>query len=247
MGSLFYFSAIQISMQDSYSQEGFSIKKWAEDDRPREKMQKLGRVALSDAELIAILIGSGVANESAVDLAKRILNSVNNDLNALGQLSISDLKKFKGIGEAKAISIVSALELGRRRRLQTPLKKPKITSSQDAYEVLYPLLADLDHEQFYILLLQRNNTLIDAVKVSQGGVSGTVADTKLIFKAALDKLAVAIIAAHNHPSGNLAPSQADVKLTKNLKEAGKLLDINLLDHLIIAGNQFYSFADEGLI
>ncbi len=225
----------------------FSIKSWAEDDRPREKMRKHGRGSLSDAELIGILIGSGTAEESAIDVAKQILRSVKNDLNQLGTLSLNDLKKFKGIGEAKAITIAAALELGRRRRLQQSIEKPKITGSGDAYEVVYPLLADLDHERFYVILLHRNNTVIDVVRISQGGVSGTVADAKLIFKAALERLASGIIAAHNHPSGNPNPSKADVWLTANLKEAGKLLDINVLDHLIVAGEKYFSFADDKLI
>lgn len=225
----------------------FSIKSWAEADRPREKLQRLGRSALSDAELIGILIGSGTAEESAIDVAKKILRSAENDLNALGKMQVSDLIKFKGIGEAKAITIAAALELGRRRRLQQSIEKPKITASSDAYEIVYPLLADLDHEQFYIILLQRNNAVIDVVRISQGGVSGTVADVKLIYKAALEKLAVNIIAAHNHPSGNPNPSKADIRLTKSLKEAGNLLDIKLIDHIIVAGEGYFSFADDQLI
>ena len=224
-----------------------SIKSWAEDDRPREKMLKYGREVLSNAELVGILIASGTTKESAIDIAKRILGSVKNDLNALGQLKLSQLMKFKGIGEAKAITISAALELGRRRQLQHPTAKSKITASSDAYGLVYPLLADLDHERFYVILLQRNNTVIDVVRISQGGVSGTVADAKLIFKAALEKLAVNIIAVHNHPSGNPNPSKADIRLTNNLKEAGKLLEIHLIDHLIVADDKYFSFADGGLM
>ena len=227
--------------------DSLSIKSWAEDDRPREKFMAKGRSALSDAELIAILIGSGNKNESAVELSKKILSSVGNNLNRLGQLSLNDLMKFKGIGEAKAISIISALELGRRRKTLGDDKTVKIESSITAYEALYPYLADLDHEQFYTMLLNRSNKVIDIVKISQGGVSGTVADSKLIFKSAVEKLASGIILAHNHPSGNLSPSQADITLTRKLQEAGKLLDISVLDHIIIANNEYFSFADQGMI
>ncbi len=227
--------------------DSLSIKSWAEDDRPREKFMAKGRSALSDAELIAILIGSGNKNESAVELSKKILSSVGNNLNRLGQLSLNDLMKFKGIGEAKAISIFSALELGRRRKTLGDDKTVKIESSITAFEALYPYLADLDHEQFYTMLLNRSNKVIDIVKISQGGVSGTVADSKLIFKSAVEKLASGIILAHNHPSGNLSPSQADITLTRKLQEAGKLLDISVLDHIIIANNEYFSFADQGMI
>jgi DNA repair protein RadC len=224
--------------------DSLSIKSWAEDDRPREKFMAKGRSALSDAELIAILIGSGNKNESAVELSKKILSSVGNNLNRLGQLSLNDLMKFKGIGEA---SIFSALELGRRRKTLGDDKTVKIESSITAFEALYPYLADLDHEQFYTMLLNRSNKVIDIVKISQGGVSGTVADSKLIFKSAVEKLASGIILAHNHPSGNLSPSQADITLTRKLQEAGKLLDISVLDHIIIANNEYFSFADQGMI
>ena len=232
---------------NSDTKSSLSIKSWSVDDRPREKLRDKGRSVLSDAELIAILIGSGTKNESAVDLAKRILASVNNDLNMLGQLGVSDLIKFKGIGEARAITIVAALELGRRRKSSMQSKTEKITSSTDSFNVLYPYLADLDHEQFYVLLLRRNNSVIDTIRISQGGVSGTVVDPRLVFKPAIDKLASAIILAHNHPSGNLNPSQSDMKITKSLVEAGKILEISVLDHIIIAGKEYTSFADEGLL
>lgn len=224
-----------------------SIKSWAEDDRPREKMLQKGRAVLTNAELLGILIGSGNRNESAVDLAKRILVSVDNDLNKLGMLGISDLVKFKGIGTAKAVNIASALELGRRRQSTETKQAKQITSSKDSYDVLYPMLADLNHEQFFVLLLNRSNRVIDLVKISQGGVAGTVADSKLIFKVALEKLASAIIISHNHPSGNLKPSKADIQLTQRIKEAGAVLDIQVLDHLIIADDGYFSFADDGLL
>jgi DNA repair protein RadC len=227
--------------------ENLGIKSWAEDDRPREKLITKGRSVLSDAELIAILIGSGNRNESAVELSKKILASVDNNLNKLGQLSLNNLMKFHGIGEAKAVSIISALELGRRRKSLTENKAPKVESSQTAFEQLYPYLADLDHEQFYTILLNRANKVIDVIKVSQGGVSGTVADAKLIFRSAVEKLASGIILAHNHPSGNLKPSQADIALTRKIKEAGAMLDISVLDHIIIASNDYFSFSDQGML
>ncbi|MEZ4721229.1 MAG: DNA repair protein RadC [Flavobacteriales bacterium] len=231
----------------TYPTQKLSIKAWAEDDRPREKMIQKGRDVLTNAELIGILIGSGTREESAIDIAKRILASVENDLNKLGELSLKDLMKFKGIGEARAINIASALELGRRRKSAESSEVKKITSSKDSFDVLYPYLADLNHEQFYALLLNRNNKVIEVVRISQGGVSGTVADTKLIFKAAIDRLASSIIVAHNHPSGNLKPSRADETLTSKLKQAGELVEVTVLDHLIIAGKSYFSFADEGLL
>ncbi len=222
------------------------ILSWAEEDRPREKLLLKGKAALSDAELVAILIGSGTRDLSAVDLAKIILQKANNNLNELAKLSVKDLMKIKGIGEAKAISIVSALELGRRRKESEVISKPKITCSKDAYEQIKPYLLDLPHEEFWILLLDRANKVIRPLQISQGGVSGTVADTKLIFKQAIEHLASAIILVHNHPSGNLTPSQADKDLTKKLKESGILLEIPVLDHLIFTNESYFSFADEGL-
>ncbi len=242
----FLFSEV-MSEKEFSKNNNIGIKFWAEDDRPREKLMSKGRSVLSDAELVAILIGSGNRNESAVELSKRILASVGNNINKLGQLSLSDLMKFHGIGEAKAISIIAALELGRRRKTISDNKAAKIESSQSAYDQLYPYLADLDHEQFYTILLNRSNTVIDVVKISQGGVTGTVADAKLIFKAAVEKLASGIILAHNHPSGNLKPSQADITLTRKLKEAGLLLDINVLDHIIVANDAYFSFSDQGMM
>jgi DNA repair protein RadC len=223
------------------------ILSWAEEDRPREKLLLRGRSALTEAELIAILIGSGTRNKSAVELSKEILASVNNNLNELAKLTVQDLQKFEGIGEAKAITIVSALELGRRRKDSEPLKKDKITSSEDAYRVMQPYLLDQCIEQFWIILLNRANMVIRPELISEGGVSGTVADPKVIFKRALDKLASSIILVHNHPSGNLTPSQADLQLTRKLKEAGKNLDLPVLDHLIFTDHAYYSFADEGVL
>jgi len=224
-----------------------NIKNWAAEDKPREKMLLKGKEAISDAELIAILIGSGTGGMSAVDLAKKILSTYSNDLNELGRISIKDLMKFKGIGEAKAITILSALELGRRRQMTQVKVKPKITCSQDAYNCVYPVMEDLKHEVFKILLLNRNNRVTKIETVSVGGVAGTVVDPKIIFKKALDEQASSIILAHNHPSGNLNPSQQDIAVTKKLMEAGKTLEINILDHLIISNQGFYSFLDEGLL
>lgn len=223
------------------------ITHWAEEDRPREKLLLKGKMALSDAELIAILLGSGTVSVSAVELAKQILQSVDHNLNDLAKLSIKDLKKFKGIGEAKAITIVSALELGRRRKESEPTKRPRITSSQNVYEVMAPHLMDLPHEEFWVLMLNKANVVIKKEQVSMGGVSGTVADPKIIFNKAIESLASAIILIHNHPSGNLKPSQADIALTRKLKEGGKLLDIPVLDHLIFTDESYYSFADEGMM
>lgn len=222
------------------------IRSWAEDDRPREKLLMKGKSALSDAELIAILIGSGSAEETAVDLSKRILQSLNNQLSELAKLTVKDLMKFKGIGEAKAISIIAALELGRRRKDSEPEKRIKITDSQTAFDTIYAHLGDLNHEEFWVIFLNRANQVIGKQNVSKGGVSGTVVDPKVVFKMAVQFPASAIILAHNHPSGNLKPSQADHQLTRKLKEAGKALDIPVLDHLIIGDHNYFSFVDEGV-
>ncbi|MCY7350215.1 MAG: DNA repair protein RadC [Cytophagaceae bacterium] len=223
------------------------IKSWAEEDRPREKLLLKGKAALSDAELLGILINSGTTKLTAIDIAKDILRNTDNDLNQLAKLSIKDLSKFQGIGEARAITIVAALELGRRRKETESREKPKITSSRDAYEILRPHLMDLPHEEFWVILLNRANQVIRPVQISAGGVSGTVADPKIIFKAALEHLASAVILGHNHPSGNLQPSQADRDLTRKLKEAGLLLDIPVLDHVILSDRTYLSFADEGYL
>lgn len=227
--------------------KSISIKTWAEDDRPREKMLLKGKSALSDAELLAILIGSGSRQKTAVELCKEILTYAGNNLSNLSRLSVHDLMKFKGIGEAKAISIAAALELGRRRKDEAPEKKPGIGSSQDAFQLIYPELADLPYEEFWVLYLNRANKLIRKTPIGKGGVSGTVADCRLIFKTAIDLLASSMVLCHNHPSGNLQPSEQDKALTRKIKEAGIMLDISLLDHIIVAGNTFYSFADEGLL
>ena len=224
-----------------------TIKAWAEEDRPREKMMLKGKHSLSEAELMAILIGSGSRNETAVQVCQKILHQVDNNLNELGKLTFNDLIKFKGIGEAKAITIVAALELGRRRQLSDVKQKLQIKDSNNIYTLLSPNLADLPHEEFWVIYLNRSNKVLLKERLSIGGISGTVADSKIIFKKAIDLLASSFIVAHNHPSGNLKPSQADIDLTKNLKAAGKLLEINLLDHLIITDSGYYSFADEGVI
>jgi len=223
------------------------ITVWAEDDRPREKLLLKGRHALSDAELIAILIGSGSKDESAVQLSQRILLSQGNKLNELGKMSVEEFMKFKGIGEAKAISILAAMELGRRRKDEDTPERLQIRTSKDAFHILQPHIADLPHEEFWILILSRSNKVLSKECVSRGGVTGTVVDSKIIFKTALDKRAVSIILAHNHPSGTLKPSKQDISLTNKLLEAGRLLDLPILDHLIIAENGFYSFADEGMM
>ena len=231
---------------ESYESK-ISIKSWAEEDRPREKLAMQGRRALSDAELIAILIGSGNRDESAVELSKRILHHCGNDLNKLGKISIAELSKFKGIGEAKAISIIAALELGRRRN-ETETKIPDvITGSRSAYDILRRHLVDLNHEEFWILLLSRNLKVIGKELVSKGGLAGTVADPKVIFHIALQYQASSIILAHNHPSGNKKPNQQDLELTKNLRVSGKMLEINVFDHIILTDDDYYSFADEGVL
>jgi DNA repair protein RadC len=206
-----------------------------------------GKSALSDAELIAILLGTGTTTSSAVELAKKLLQSSNNDLHALATQTVKELTKIKGIGEAKAITIVAAMELGRRRKDLDVLDKPKITGSRDVYELMKSELLDIPHEEFWIILLNRANRVIKKVQISQGGVAGTVADPKIIFKVALEELCSGIILAHNHPSGNLTASQADIELTKKLKAGAKLLEMQVLDHIIIGAQKYFSFADEGLI
>ena len=223
------------------------IKSWAEEDRPREKLIDKGRHTLTEAELIAILIGSGNRNESAVELSKRILVSVNNNLNDLGKLSVKDLCGFKGMGDAKAVSIIAALELGRRRKETESVKKEKIITSKDVYNIMRSSMLDLPHEEFWLLMLNRSSSLIKKELISRGGVAGTVVDTKIIFKTALSHYASSIIVCHNHPSGNVKPSEADIRITNNIRAAGKIMDIALLDHLIITEESFYSFADEGML
>lgn len=223
------------------------ISQLAEEDRPREKLLLKGKSALSDAELIAILIGSGTPSMSAVDLSRHILSAVNHDLYSLARLTIQDLKKFKGIGEAKAISIIAALELGRRRKDSEPILKPKITCSQHIYELMKPELQDEQIEYFYLILLSRSNQVLKKHLISQGGTAGTVVDTKLVFKAALEHLAQSMILVHNHPSGNLKPSEQDKRLTERMVKVGRELDLPVLDHVIFTDVGYFSFADEGMI
>ena len=222
-----------------------SIPEWSAADRPRERMLAQGAKALSDAELIAILIRSGTPKDSALDLARVILNKADNDLHKLAALSVAELMKVKGVGEAKALSVAAALELGQRRRDTIVEVRPLIASSQHAFDLLQPLVADLAHEEFWLLLLDRGNRLLERTKVSQGGMHGTVADPKLIFRSALEKRASSVILCHNHPSGQLRPSQEDIVLTKKLVEGGRFLDITVQDHLIVATTGYYSFADNG--
>lgn len=232
-------------MENYPTSNSLPITAWAEDDRPREKLLNKGRQALSDAELLAIVIGSGSRSETAVSLAKRILASASNNLNELGRFSLADLMKFKGIGEAKAISIAAALELGRRHHASINLEKPVVRSSKDAFHALYPLVADLPHEEFWMLLLNKANKIIGTEKVSAGGTDATLVDSRVLFRKAIENQAVAVILCHNHPSGNLKPSPADVQLTKKLKQGGEIVGVQVLDHLIIAEGKYYSFADEG--
>ncbi len=222
------------------------INQWAEDDRPREKMLLKGKSALSDSELLAILISSGSRNESAVQLCQRILASVNNNLNQLSKLSIVQLTEFKGIGEAKAIAIVAALELGRRRRSEEAAEFQKITSSKAVFEIMQPLIGELHHEEFWVLYLNNSNKVLHKSQLSKGGMTGTIVDTRIIFKTALEYNATSLILTHNHPSGKLLASDADREITKKLKIAGQQMDILVLDHVIITENGFYSFNDEGI-
>lgn len=229
------------------SSEYFSIKNWSESDRPREKLLLKGKESLSDAELLAILIGSGSRNESAVSLCKRILKNSDQKLNRLAKLSIQQLMDFKGIGEAKAISIVAALELGRRRRGEEAMELKKISSSQTVFEIMQPILGELAHEEFWVILLNNSNKVLHKYALSKGGITGTLVDLRLLFKAALSYGAVGIILAHNHPSGALKPSKADLTITKRIKDGAATLDLKLLDHLIITEKTYYSFADEAML
>lgn len=227
--------------------QSFSIKFWAEDDKPREKLMLKGKVALSDAELLAILLGSGSRNESAVDLSKRILASVENNLNALGKLSLKQLMEFKGIGEAKAITIIASTELARRRRGEEALELFKITSSKAIFELMQPIIGELPHEEFWIVYLNNSNKVISKLPISKGGITGTLVDVRLVFKPALESGATAVILCHNHPSGTLVASEADKQITKKLRLAGESLDIKVLDHVIITESGYFSFADDGLL
>jgi len=222
------------------------INQWAEDDRPREKFLLKGKSSLSDSELLAILIGSGSRNESAVQLCQRILFSTNNNLNQLGKLSIKQLTEFKGIGEAKAISIAAALELGRRRRSEDAEELVKITSSKAVFEIMQPIIGELYHEEFWILYLNNSSKVIHKAQLSKGGIVGTVVDCRIVFKTAFEQNATSIILTHNHPSGKLEASNSDKEITEKLIVAGKQLDIRVLDHLIITQNGYFSFQDEGI-
>lgn len=222
-----------------------SIREWAKGDRPRERLLAQGPKALSDAELIAILIRSGTPVDSALDLAKIILHKAGNDLHKLAATPVAELMRIKGVGEAKALSIAASLELGLRRRDREVVDRPLVRSSRDAHDILRPLVADLPHEEFWLLLLDRGNCMLDRCRVSQGGMHGTVADPKLIFREALEKRASSVVLCHNHPSGQLRPSMEDIQLTKKLIDGGRLLDILVQDHLIIAQGGYFSFADNG--
>lgn len=223
------------------------ISSWAEEDRPREKMLAKGHESLSYAELIAILIGSGNQEMNAVQLADSILSDADHNLGEMSRMTIADLMKYKGIGEAKAITIIAAMELGRRRLLEKAQSKPKITCSKDIYEAVKPMLQDLNHEQFFVILLNRANKIMKTLKISSGGVAGTVVDKVIIYKHAIQHLASSIILAHNHPSGNLRPSQMDLKLTDEIVQGASILGIKVLDHIIVTQDSYTSFADEGWI
>ncbi|NCT18641.1 MAG: hypothetical protein COZ75_05980 [Flavobacteriaceae bacterium CG_4_8_14_3_um_filter_34_10] len=225
----------------------FTIKNWSEEDRPREKLLQKGKATLSDAELIAILIGSGSRNESAVSLSQRILASAENNLNTLGKLTIKQLMEFKGIGEAKAITIAAAMELGRRHRTGEALQMKKITSSASVFELMQPIIGELPHEEFWILYLNNSNKVIQKAQLSKGGITGTVVDVRLVLKNALSVGATAIILAHNHPSGTIKASEADKILTQKLKTGASSIDIKVLDHIIVTEKSYFSFADEGLL
>jgi DNA repair protein RadC len=223
------------------------ITDWALEDRPREKLLEKGTASLSDAELLAILINSGTRDKSAVDLGRELLGKVNNNLNSLGKLSIAEIKCLHGIGTARAVTIAAALELGRRRKLGEAQENPQIKCSKDVADIFQPILGDLPHEEFWILFLNRSNRVINRMRLSQGGVSGTVTDVRLVMKRAIEYLASGIIVCHNHPSGNLNPSESDTKITQKIREAGAIMDIQLLDHLIITDKEYYSFADNGCL
>ncbi len=227
--------------------KSFSIKTWKEDDQPREKLIKKGKASLSDAELIAILLGSGSRDESAVDLAKKILKFTGNNLNALAKLTVEQLMQFKGIGEAKSVSIVTALELGLRRRLEEALDIPKITSSRDVFEIMHSIIGTLQHEEFWVLFMNNSNKIIHKIQLSKGGITGTLVDIRIIMKKAIELSSTALILTHNHPSGTLKPSNADIQLTQKVKKAGETLDIKVLDHIIITEKAYFSFADSQIL
>lgn len=224
-----------------------NIKSLAEEERPREKLLLRGKQSLTDAELLAIILGSGSKSESSITLAQRILASVNHNWNELAKLTIRDLCKFNGVGKVKAIEIITSLEIGRRKSLQQALKKEKISSSKDAYNILQPIIGDLMVEEFWVIYLSRSNKILSKEKISQGGITGTMVDNRLIFKHAIELNAVSLIISHNHPSGNIQPSNSDIQITHEIKKAGNLLNITLIDHLIVTQTSFFSFADENLL
>lgn len=232
---------------ESLIEEKLTIKNLAEEDRPREKLMLKGRHSLSDAELLAIILGSGSRKLSAIEVAQLLLNKGNNDLNNLAQFTLEDLKSINGIGDAKAISIIAALELGRRRKESKKEKRTKITCSKDIFEFIAPYLLDLNHEELWVIILTRSNHIKSVEKVSMGGMTGTVADPKIVFQKALSHQGCSIILIHNHPSGQVKPSQADIMLTKKIKEGGKFLEIPLLDHIVFGNDIYFSFADEGIL
>ncbi len=234
-------------MTQIYKTTSLPITAWAEEDRPREKLMLKGKTALSNAELIAILIGSGNRHQTAVELSKDILHSFGNQLNTLGKCSIEDLMTFKGIGEAKAISIVAALELGRRRKNEEIQDRTQICSSQQAYRYIASVLEDLKHEEFWVVCLNKQNKVLQQYQISKGGIDSTIVDPKIIFTIAIKALASSIMLFHNHPSGSVKPSQVDINITKKLIDAGNLLDVKVLDHLIIGDNNYFSFAYEGML
>ena len=233
-------------MKDTKSPDYLSIKQWAEEDRPREKLLLKGKQSLSEAELMAVLLGSGTVSMSAVEVARKILQSVNNDLHELAKMSVKELQKFKGIGEAKAITIAAALELGRRRRSEDAEELKKITSSKVVFEIMQPIIGELPHEEFWILYLNNSNNVIHKAQLSKGGIVGTVVDCRIVFKTAFEQNATSIILTHNHPSGKLLASNADKEITQKLKIAGKQLDVIVIDHIIITETGYYSFQDEGI-
>jgi DNA repair protein RadC len=224
-----------------------TIKSWAVEDRPREKLMLQGKEKLTDAELITILIGSGTKEESALELSKRILSSVNNNINQLASLPLEKLMEFKGIGEARAINIITALELGKRRHFTQVKQKSKIKSSKDVFRIIHPIIGELEHEEFWVLFLNNSNKVISKKQLSKGGITATMVDVRLLFKRAVELTSVGVIVCHNHPSGKLSPSNSDKQLTAKIKKAGDTLDIKLLDHLIITQKEYFSFADNGLI
>jgi DNA repair protein RadC len=223
-----------------------SIKQWSVEDRPREKMEQKGILSLSNAELLAILLGTGTRKYSAVDLGKQLLLNAENNLEILGKQNINDLQKVTGIGKAKAISVMAAMELGRRRK-QFSIEQKKIGSSQMAYSLFAPMLCDIPHEEFWVLYLNRANKLIAKERISTGGISGTVVDNRIIFKHAIEKLASGIILGHNHPSGQKKASEGDIRVTKKIKSACEVLELSLLDHIIVCGKEYVSFADDGML